>query len=193
MLNAFITRADSRIDNADATASDAFFPLTLGLSKAVGNFLLCSFIQSVTNGAKVFVSNLLGGGADLVDVSLASALAGNHSKLAAFATKSGVNTSKLQSLSRQLTQIISGKSKRDDGATSGFKGAITNVKQTVDTPKEQLDSHDGYAGEDVVNAVIPGLDSQIDNLAATLSTNLSGVTLGISGEVRKFLLGPIVQ
>lgn len=193
-INAFITGADSQIDNTIATVSDALSPLTLGLSKAVGNFLLGPVVQSVTNGAEVFLANIVGGGVDLVDRQLVSLLNENYSKLASLATKNNVDASRLQNLSQQISQAVSKKSKRsEDGNLSGIKGAITNMKQTVDTLKEQLGAHDGHAGKDIVNAAITGLDSQIDNLAATLSSGLNGVTLGISGDIGNFLLGPFFQ
>lgn len=193
-INAFITGADSQIDNTIATVTDALSPLTLGLSKAVGNFLLGPVVQSVTNGAEVFLSNLIGGGVDLVDNQLVSMLTKSYSKLASLATKNNIDASRLESLSQQISHVASSKSKRSDtGIFSGLKGAFTNLRQTVDTLSQQLASHDGHAGKDVINAAITGLDSQIDNAISTCGSAFNGVTLGISGEMCDLLLGPFFQ
>lgn len=209
-LNAFITGADSQIDNAIATASDALSPLTFGLSKAVGNFLLGPFVQSVTNGAEVLLSNLIGGGADLADASLTASLTGNYSKLASFASKNGIDASKLQSLSRELTKTVSGKSKRDDEEASeydsidyvkrasdsdlsGIHGSMTNSRQVQDTLNGQLKSHNGHAAQAVINSFITGADSQIDNAIATVSDALAPFSFGLSKAIGNVLLGPFVQ
>lgn len=79
------------------------------------------------------------------------------------------------------------------GAPDGFRGAITNAKQTVDTLSGEMKRSDGHPTEDLVDAVITGLDSQVDNAAATISSGLNGVTLGVSGDIGNFLLGPFFQ
>ena len=66
VISSFITGADSQIDNAIATVGQFLAPVTLGGSEAVANVLLGPFVQSVTNGAEVLISNLLGGGVDMV-------------------------------------------------------------------------------------------------------------------------------
>jgi len=192
-VNAFITGADSQIDNTIATVSDALAPLTMGASKAIGNVLLGPFVQSVTNGAEVLLSNLIGGGEDLADAQMTASLTGNYAKLSALAAKNNVDASKLQNLSQQITNTVSDKSKRDDGGMSGIKGAMTNLKQTVDTMKQNMQDRKGTSARDTIDAFITGADSQIDNAAATISQGLNGVTLGISGKIGDFLLGPFVQ
>lgn len=81
----------------------------------------------------------------------------------------------------------------NSGVPDGFRGAITNARQTVDTLNGEMKRSDGHPTEDLVDAVITGLDSQIDNVAGTLSTGLNGVTLGVSGDIGDFLLGPFFQ
>lgn len=91
---AAITGADSQIDNAIATVAHAMGPFTGGLSLAVGNFLLGPFVQSVTNGAEVFLGNMIGGAEDRVQNAAAS-YTSNLSNLRAHAVQYNVNTNRL--------------------------------------------------------------------------------------------------
>lgn len=120
-LVAFITGADSQIDNAISTVSDALAPYTLGISKAIGNVLLGPFVQSVTNGAEVMVANLIGNSEDRVDAQMVGQLTGNYSRLIELSTSNNVETTHLQNLNQQISNTIP-KSKRaqdeyDDDST----------------------------------------------------------------------------
>lgn len=103
---AYITGADSQIDNAIATVSKALGPVTGGLSEAIGNVLLGPFVQSVTNGAEVFLANMVGGAADRMDAERVGQLTGNYSRLAELSSKSNVDTSKLQDLNKQIQNTM---------------------------------------------------------------------------------------
>lgn len=91
---AAVTGADSQIDNAIATVAHALGPFTGGLSLAVGNFLLGPFVQSVTNGAEVFLGNVIGGAEDRVQ-NAAVSYANNLTNLRAHANTFNINTSRL--------------------------------------------------------------------------------------------------
>ena len=193
-VNAFITGADSQIDNAIATMSDALAPLTGGLSKDIGNVLLGPFVQSVTNGAEVFLSNLIGGGEDMADAEMTAQLTGNYSKLAALATKNNVDSGKLQNLAQQITNTLPKSKRASDADMSGAKGAMTNAQQVQDTLNRQLQGNGGaHANQARINAFITGADSQIDNAIATVGDFLSPVTGGVSKGIADVLLGPFVQ
>lgn len=91
---AAITGADSQIDNAIATSSQALAPLTGGASLAVASFLLGPFVQSVTNGAEVMLANMVGGAEDSVQTA-AKSFAKNLVNLRAQATSYGVQNNRL--------------------------------------------------------------------------------------------------
>lgn len=105
-VNAFITGADSQIDNAIATIGNFLSPITGGLSKDVADVLLGPFVQSVTNGAEVFLANIIGGGEDQMDAVLTAQLTGNYSKLAELSKKSNVDASKLENLNQQIINTL---------------------------------------------------------------------------------------
>lgn len=105
-MTAYITGADSQIDNAIATTSKALAPLTGGLSEAVGNVLLGPFVQSVTNGAEVFLSNMVGGAADRMDAEMVGRITGDYSRLSELSSKSNVDTSRLQDLNKQIQNTL---------------------------------------------------------------------------------------
>ena len=106
VLLATITGLDSQIDNAAGTISHALAPFTGGLSLAVGNFLLGPFFQSVTNGAEVLLSNIVGGAVDGVTAPAVAALSGNISKLTSQAAKYHIDTAKLVNLNKDLQNHI---------------------------------------------------------------------------------------
>lgn len=103
---AYITGADSQIDNAIATVSKALAPFTGGLSEAIGNVLLGPFVQSVTNGAEVFVANLVGGAEDRMDAEMIGRMTGDYSRLAELSSKNNVDVSKLQDLNKQIQNTL---------------------------------------------------------------------------------------
>ena len=105
-LVAYITGADSQIDNAIATVSDALAPYTGGMSKAIGNFLLGPFVQSVTNGAEVLLANMIGGTADRIDAAMVGQLTGNYSRLIKLSSENNVDVSKLQNLNQQISKSV---------------------------------------------------------------------------------------
>lgn len=105
-LVAYITGADSQIDNAIATIGTALSPLTLGLSQAIADVLLGPFVQSVTNGAEVLVARLIGNGADTMNAALVGQLTGDYSRLAKLSSQYNINTSKLQDLNKQLQNTL---------------------------------------------------------------------------------------
>lgn len=206
-ITAYITGADSQIDNAIATVSDALAPFTGGISKAIGNFLLGPFVQSVTNGAEVFVSNVIGNAEDTMDAEMVGRMTGDYSRLIQLSSKNNVDTSRLQDLNEQLTNTLP-KAKRDltaqeiaqrqqqqEEAMSGAQGSITNHQQVVDTLNHLLNQAGGdpHANADRMVAYITGADSQIDNAIATISDALAPFTGGASKAIGNFLLGPFVQ
>lgn len=105
-ITAYITGADSQIDNAIATVSDALAPYTGGISKAIGNFLLGPFVQSVTNGAEVLLANMIGGTADRMDAAMVGQLTGNYSRLIKLSSENNVDVSKLQNLNQQISKSV---------------------------------------------------------------------------------------
>ena len=95
VISSFITGADSQIDNAIATVGQFLAPVTLGGSEAVANVLLGPFVQSVTNGAEVLISNLLGGGIDMVSDAAYAQYQQTVAHLSQESQKYGVDTSSL--------------------------------------------------------------------------------------------------
>lgn len=111
VLVSFITGADSQIDNAVATITNALSPLTFGLSKAVGNFLLGPFVQAVTNGAEVMLANLVAMPFDGVNDAVINSVKNYQksvSRLSNLASKHQVdNVTHLHSLDTKLTSFLS--------------------------------------------------------------------------------------
>ena len=193
VISSFITGADSQIDNAIATVGQFLAPVTLGGSEAVANVILGPFVQSVTNGAEVFISNLLGGGIDMVSDAAYAQYQQSVSRLSKESQKYGVDTS---SLDKTIAKFPSkDHSKRQDTSVipSGMKGSMQNTQQVQDTLNRELQSHDGHAASDVISSFITGADSQIDNAIATVGQFLAPVTLGGSEAVANVILGPFVQ
>lgn len=105
-IAAAITGADSQIDNAIGTVAHALAPFTGGLSMAVGNFLLGPFVQSVTDGAEVAFSNLVGGAEDRVQNAAKASYANQLSRLSNQASKVGINTARLNKVQAQFQDLI---------------------------------------------------------------------------------------
>lgn len=200
VISATITGLDSQIDNGIATISNALAPLTGGLSLAVGQALLGPFAQSVTNGAEVVLSNLIGAPIDFISEGARTGFANSLSHFAKTANRYNVDTTRMQALSAKLRtgsyavrhhkrELV----ERQNAIIDGYHSGLVNSQQTIDTLTRQLQSNNGHAGADVVTAVLTGLDSQIDNGIATVSQALSPLTGGLSMAVGNFLLGPFVQ
>lgn len=194
-LVAFITGADSQIDNAIATVSNALAPFTFGISKAIGNVLLGPFVQSVTNGAEVFVANIIGNSEDQLDAEMIGQMTGDYSRLIELSKKNNIDTSKLENLNQQLSNTIPKSKRATDADLSGYQGAMTNAAQSHDTLTRRLQQSGGdpHANADRLVAFITGADSQIDNAIATVSNALAPFTFGMSKAIGNVLLGPFVQ
>lgn len=106
ILSAGITGLDSQIDNAINTVSTALGPFTLGISNVIGGVLLGPFVQSVTNGAEVVLSNLIGLPGDAIGVAAVSALTGNYSKLIKFAKGYTIDTTRLENVNRRISNTL---------------------------------------------------------------------------------------
>ncbi|KAA8916536.1 hypothetical protein TRICI_001399 [Trichomonascus ciferrii] len=99
----FAQATDSQIDNAINTVAEALAPLTGGLSVAVGRAILGPFVQSITDGAEVLIGNVIGGTIDLVrNPQMIMNLSRSYSNLIAQAGRYNINTSRLQSIQKQL-------------------------------------------------------------------------------------------
>ncbi|KAA8899158.1 hypothetical protein TRICI_006386 [Trichomonascus ciferrii] len=99
----FAQATDSQIDNAINTVAQALAPLTGGLSVAVGQAILGPFVQSVTDGAEVLLGNLIGGTIDLVrNPQMIMNLSRSYSNLISQAGRYNINTSRLQSIQKQI-------------------------------------------------------------------------------------------
>lgn len=105
-MSAAITGLDSQIDNAIGTAAHALAPFTGGLSMAVGNFLLGPFVQAVTNGAEVALSNMVGGAADMVQNAATASFVHSMSRLSNQAARVGVNTSRLDKVTSRYRSMM---------------------------------------------------------------------------------------
>lgn len=102
-VTSYIQGVDSQIDNAISTVSNALAPLTGGLSVVAGQAVLGPFVQSVTDGAEVFLGNVIGGAADLAtNPQTFAALSRSYTNLISQANKYNINTSRLQSVQQQL-------------------------------------------------------------------------------------------
>lgn len=77
-----------------------------GMSKAIGNFLLGPFVQSVTNGAEVLLANMIGGTADRMDAAMVGQLTGNYSRLIKLSSENNVDVSKLQNLNQEISKSV---------------------------------------------------------------------------------------
>lgn len=103
----FAQATDSQIDNAISIVANALAPLTGGLSVAVGQAVLGPFVQSVTDGAEVFLGNIVGGAFDLAaNPQMISNLAKSYNNLVSQANNYHVNTSRLQYIQKQIQQRI---------------------------------------------------------------------------------------
>ncbi|CAN6656728.1 hypothetical protein TRVA0_029S00782 [Trichomonascus vanleenenianus] len=102
-VTAMLTGLDSQIDTAIATVSNALAPFTFGVSKAIGNFLLGPFVQSVTDGLEVMLGNAIGG---VADIARPGALQHNLSRLIQQSKEYNINVSKLQTLQAQLQNTL---------------------------------------------------------------------------------------
>ncbi|VVT45942.1 uncharacterized protein SAPINGB_P000968 [Magnusiomyces paraingens] len=102
IISAVITGLDSQIDNGIATVVNTLAPLTGGLSLAVGQALLGPFAQSVTNGAEVVISNLVGAPIDFITQGIRLNFANTLGNLATTAKQYNVDTTRLHQLSMQL-------------------------------------------------------------------------------------------
>lgn len=99
----FAQATDSQIDNAINTVAEALSPLTGGLSVAVGRAILGPFVQSITDGAEVLIGNVIGGSIDLVrNPQTIMNLSRSYQNLISQAGRYNINTSRLQSIQKQL-------------------------------------------------------------------------------------------
>lgn len=80
-LKALITGLDGQIDNGIGIVADLLSPVTFGLSNQVEAAILGPFFQSVTDGAEVAISNLIGTPIDAVLGSGIQSLANNMNKM----------------------------------------------------------------------------------------------------------------
>jgi hypothetical protein len=103
----FAQATDSQIDNAISTVANALSPLTGGISVAIGQAILGPFVQSITDGAEVFLGNVVGGGFDLVaNPQMISNLAKSYTNLISQANKYNINTNRLQYIQKQIQQRL---------------------------------------------------------------------------------------
>ena len=178
---------DSFVVGTDGQVGNAVHAISNGDTQDASDF-----VKAAANGAQALLASLNIAGSGAADADRTNQLLNDYSQLIAVAGQSGVDAGNLQDLADQISAHTT-RAKRDDGGMSGIKGAITNFKQTVDTMKQNMQDRKGTNARDTVDAFITGADSQIDNAAATISQGLNGVTLGISGKIGDFLLGPFVQ
>ncbi|KAA8897035.1 hypothetical protein TRICI_006797 [Trichomonascus ciferrii] len=102
-ITTFIQGVDSQIDNAIDTVAHALAPFTGGLSLAIGRALLGPFVQSVTDGAEVFLGNVIGGFLDrTTNPAMISRLSRSYTNLISQANRYNINTNRLQSLQQQI-------------------------------------------------------------------------------------------
>ena len=209
-ITALITGLDGQIDNLAATILDGLNGVTFGLSGDLGDFLLGPIFQGVTNGAQVIFSNIVGGSIDMVADGTVTLFSQSMTKLVTLGKQLNLKAKNLELVEDANKQWISLKTtmkdranngtdttKREKRATesemAGIHGAINNMKETINTLKHEATTDTGHNAAASITALITGLDGQIDNLAATILDGLNGVTLGLSGDLGDFLLGPIFQ
>ncbi|CAN6598154.1 hypothetical protein TRVA0_001S05380 [Trichomonascus vanleenenianus] len=195
-VTAMITGLDSQIDTAIATVSNALAPFTFGVSKAVGNFLLGPFVQSVTDGLEVMLGNAVGG---VMDLARPGAFQRNLSRLIQQSKEYNINVSKLQTLQAQIQNTMPHKREeieveaRQFALLDGARESVNNAQQHVDSVINAYKNNPDRVGAATVTAVLTGLDSQIDTAIATVSNALSPLTFGVSKAIGNALLGPFVQ
>lgn len=106
-VTTFIQGVDSQIDNAISTVANALAPFTGGLSVAIGRAILGPFVQSVTDGAEVFLGNAIGGFLDMTtNPVMISRLSKSYTNLISQASRYNINTSRLQSLQQRIQNHI---------------------------------------------------------------------------------------
>jgi transaldolase len=106
-VTTFIQGVDSQIDNAISTVANALAPFTGGLSVAIGRAILGPFVQSVTDGAEVFLGNVIGGALDMTtNPAMISKLSRSYTNLISQAGRYNINTNRLQSLQQQIQNHI---------------------------------------------------------------------------------------
>lgn len=90
--------------------SDALAPFSFGRSKAIVNVHLGPFAQSMTNGAEVLISNLIGGGIDLISDGAIKIFSEALNNLSKTATKVGLSEEYTKGLTEahyKLNKLIS--------------------------------------------------------------------------------------
>uniref|UniRef100_A0A060T257 ARAD1C26312p n=1 Tax=Blastobotrys adeninivorans TaxID=409370 RepID=A0A060T257_BLAAD len=203
VVTATLQGLDSQIDNGIATIANALSPLTGGISKAVGDAILGSFAQSVTDGVEVVLGNVVGGAFDLVAAPIRS-IVQNVGRLIQLGQSQNVDVSRLQQAHTRLEKALanaSNKGKRDNLQTfdqhvqrlDGLAGSLENSREQIRGLITKIREHPERAGAAIATTAIQSLDSQIDNGIATIGNFLAPVTGGLSRVVANAILGPFVQ
>lgn len=107
-ITAIITGLDGQVDNLAATIFNVLDTATFGLTSPLGDFLLGPIFQGMTNGAQVLISNIIGGGIDMVADGTASLFAGTMSKLIELGKKTNVqmhNIAMLEDVHKQWVSL----------------------------------------------------------------------------------------
>lgn len=178
VITAVITGLDSQIDNGTATIANTLVPLTGGLSLTVEEALLGPFAQLVTNGAQAVISNLF---------------STTLNKAVNFGSQYNIDTSRLSAAAKKLSTAAPHYHKNEDPITERVKGSATNYRQTIDALTRQLVSHNSHTTTDVITTVITGLNSQTNNIIATMSQVFAPLTGDLSMAVANAFLGPFFQ
>lgn len=106
-VTALITGLDGQVDNLAATIFNVANKLTFGLTSPIGDFLLGPIFQGMTNGAEVLISNIIGGGIDMVADAPAQLFTGTMSKLIDMGKKINVSVANVAMLEDAKKQWVS--------------------------------------------------------------------------------------
>lgn len=105
-VKAFITGLDGQIDNGIGVVSDLLSPVTFGLSNQLEGAILGPFFQSVTDGAEVAISNIVGMPIDAVLGSSIESLGNNMGKLVNQATQLGIDKNIVSNLAKTQQSVV---------------------------------------------------------------------------------------
>lgn len=212
-VKAFITGLDGQIDNGIGVVSDLLSPVTFGLSNQLEGAILGPFFQSVTDGAEVAISNIVGMPIDAVLGSSIESLGNNMGKLVNQATQLGIDKNIVSNLAKTQQSVVAlGKQnhqtasqhppqqkqhRRELAILDGVQNSVQSASQSIDSIVSQLPKTTGTSTVSVAPSnlatVITSLDSQIDAAVGNINNLLSPYATTLTSTVSGALLNSFFE
>lgn len=192
-LKALITGLDGQIDNGIGIVADLLSPVTFGASHAVEGAILGPFFQSVTDGAEVAISNLVGLPIDAVLGSDIQSLANNMSKMIAQANQLQVDKNIVSNMVRtqqRVAAFVPKHKKREVAVLDGVQTRASSASQAIDNIITQLQKSGGVSPVALASAV-NGVETQMDNALVNIDSLLAPISSGMSSTVSSSVLAPL--